>query len=67
VEALFSLGSACETSNIATTIKIAPKLEITVKAPPRKIVEIETATTISVKRTTEEVTGEICFSPLSHK
>jgi hypothetical protein len=48
-------------------MKAAPMPEIMVRISPRKIVEIETATIISVKRTTADVTGEICFNPFSQK
>lgn len=59
--------SSYETSRIAIIIKMEPMLETTVRASPRTIVDIATATIISVKRTTAEVTGEICFNPFSQK
>ena len=41
--------------------------EATVKDSPRTIVEIITATSISFKRITAEVTGEIFFKPLDQR
>lgn len=56
-----------ETSRIAIVMKIEPMAETTVRASPRKIVEIATATIISINRTTAEVAVEICFNPFSQK
>jgi hypothetical protein len=47
--------------------KMPPAADVMVKASPRNIAEIAIATNISVRRTTEEVTGEIYFNPSSHK
>lgn len=48
-------------------MKAAPIPEITVRISPKKIAEMVTATTISVKRTMAEVIGDICFNPFSQK
>jgi len=48
-------------------MRIAPKPEIIVMTSPRNIVEIVTATNISVNKTMAEVTGEIFFNPLSQR
>lgn len=52
---------------MAIIMRMAPIPEINVKASPRKSMEITVATTISVKRTMVEVTGEICLKPFSHR
>ena len=52
---------------IAIIIKTAPMPEAAVIASPRTIVEIVTATSISFKRITAEVTGEIFFNPLDQR
>ena len=52
---------------MAIMIKNAPIPEITVKTSPRTMVAMVTATMISVSNTTEDVTGEMCFSPFNHK
>ncbi len=52
---------------MAMIIKIAPMPEIMVKASPSNSVAIVTATIISVSNATEDVTGEMCFSPFSQR
>ena len=52
-----------ETSRIPIIMKMAPIPEAVVMTSSRTMVEIITATIISFKRITAEVTGEIFFNP----
>ncbi len=60
-------SAAYDARSMAITISTAPMPETSVKTSPRNSVEIATATTISESKTMADVTGERCFSPLSHK
>jgi len=52
---------------MAIIMKIEPMPEIKVRVSPRKTVEIATATIISTKSKTVEVTGEMFLNPFNQK
>jgi hypothetical protein len=56
-----------ETRITANDISNAPALDIRVNPSPNVKLEMITATTISINRTTVDVAEEICFRPFSHR